>query len=102
MTENERFGHVFAKTGSINSGTGQLRLRHWLSFFWRAFFCLGLDLFPLTQLNPYKIQTRNTSLNHSRNPTVCCYTVKQRYLDLDKVIVNYAGDERGPAGGPEG
>jgi len=23
MTENERFGFVFTKTGSINSGTGQ-------------------------------------------------------------------------------
>jgi hypothetical protein len=25
MTENERFGLVFVKTGSINSGTGQIQ-----------------------------------------------------------------------------
>ncbi len=31
VKENERLGHVFAKTGSINSGTGLLRLWHWQS-----------------------------------------------------------------------
>ncbi len=31
MTETERFALVFVKAGSINSVTGQLRLRHWLS-----------------------------------------------------------------------
>jgi hypothetical protein len=30
MTENERFGLVFAKTGSINSGTGVVFAIHWL------------------------------------------------------------------------
>ncbi len=50
MTENERFGLVFAKTGSINSGTGlfpYLLFSTTLMFSWRLWMKGGKELGPI-------------------------------------------------------
>jgi hypothetical protein len=45
MTENERFGLVFANTGSINSGTGVWNLWLWTRDEWAAWLkkCQGIE-----------------------------------------------------------
>ncbi len=65
MTENERFGLVFANTGSINSGTGLVwvRIRSYLGFVWASFRVFRVYWSPFTVVNIIKVESHQITLH---------------------------------------